>query len=307
MSKRDFLNLRDLTREELVSLLQRAAEWRTRRESEAPRPLQGATVALVFDKASTRKRVSFEVAITELGGQPMFLSARDTQLGRGEPLEDTARVLSGYVHGLVVRTFGHEIVERLARASTIPIVNALTDLSHPCQVLADLQTMVSRRAGGSVERLSELRLAWIGDGNNVCNSWIEAAGMLGLELAVASPEGFDPDPAFVDFARMSGARLRLLRDADEAMDGADVVSTDVWASMGQEADAEARRRAFAGYQVSAARWKRTRAGAIFLHCLPAHRGEEVAPEIIDGPMSAIIEQAHDRLHAQKALLEVLYG
>lgn len=306
MSKRDFLNLRDLSREELVELLGRAAEWRTRRESEAPRPLQGATVALVFDKASTRTRVSFEVAITELGGQPMFLSGKDTQLGRGEPLEDTARVLSGYVHGLVVRTFGHAVVERLARAATIPVINALTDLSHPCQVLADLQTMVARKAG-SVERLAELRLAWVGDGNNVCNSWIEAAAILGLELRVACPEGFDPDPAFVDFARMSGARLKMMRDPDEAMDGADVVSTDVWASMGQEADAEARRRAFAGYQVSSERWKRVREGAIFLHCLPAHRGEEVAAEVIDGPMSAIIEQAHNRLHSQKALLEVLYG
>jgi ornithine carbamoyltransferase len=166
--------------------------------------------------------------------------------------------------------------------------------------------MVARKAG-SIAELGKLKLAWIGDGNNVCNSWIEAAGMLGMELAVACPEGFDPDPKFVDFARAAGARLHLLRDPDEAMDGADVVSTDVWASMGQESDAEARRRAFAGYQVNAERWKRTRSGAIFLHCLPAHRGEEVSAEIIDGPMSAIVEQAHNRLHSQKALLELLYA
>lgn len=306
MTKRDFLDLSDLSHDELVGLLERAAEWRVRRESEAPRPLSGGTVALIFEKASTRTRVSFEVAITELGGQPMFLSSKDTQLGRGEPLEDTARVLSGYVHGLVVRTFGHDIVERLAKAATIPVINALTDRSHPCQVLADLQTMVSRRAG-TVAGLAGLKLAWVGDGNNVCNSWIEAAGILGLTLDVASPEGYDPDPAFVQAAKKAGARLRLLRDPDEAMDGADVVTTDVWASMGQESDAEPRRRAFAGYQVSAERWKRTRPGAIFLHCLPAHRGEEVAAEIIDGPMSAILEQAHNRLHSQKALLEVLWN
>ena len=306
MKKRDFLNLQDLTRPELVTLLDRAAEWRSRRVSEAPHPLSGGTVALIFDKASTRTRVSFEVAISELGGQPMFLSSRDTQLGRGEPLEDTARVMSGYVHGLVVRTGAHETVEKLAKFGTIPIVNALTDLSHPCQVLADLQTMVARKAG-TVAGLEKLKLAWIGDGNNVCNSWIEAAGMLGLELVVASPEGFDPDPRFVDFAKKAGARLKLVRDPDEAMDGADVVTTDVWASMGQESDAIARRKAFATYQVDATRWKRTRKDAIFLHCLPAHRGEEVAAEIIDGPMSAIVEQAHNRLHAQKALLEMIYG
>jgi ornithine carbamoyltransferase len=302
MKKRDFLNLHDLTRDELVTVLQRAAEWRSRRVSEAPRPLSGATVALVFDKASTRTRVSFEVAISELGGQPMFLSSKDTQLGRGEPLEDTAHVMSGYVHGLVVRTFAHETVEKLAKAGTIPVVNALTDLSHPCQVLADLFTV--REALGTWEGK---RIAWVGDGNNMANSWIEAAQVLGFELCLACPEGYEPNRAIFDRAKAAGACLSITEVPEEAVEGAHVVNTDVWASMGQEGEAESRRNAFRGYTVDQDLMKLANPKAIFLHCLPAHRGEEVATEVIEGPQSRVWDEAENRLHVQKALLATLLG
>jgi ornithine carbamoyltransferase len=259
-------------------------------------------LAMIFMKASTRTRVSFEVGATQLGGTAHFLSPRDVQIGRGEPIEDTARVLSRYVHGIMIRTYAHRDAETLARLATVPVINGLTDLSHPCQVLADVLT-VRQHLGGHRGH----RVAWIGDGNNMANSWIEAAAHLGFALRLACPEGFDPDPGFLARAAAVGADVRLLRDPAEAADGADVVTTDVWASMGQEEEQARRAAAFAGYQVDAALMARASSRAIFLHCLPAHRGEEVTADVIDGPQSAVWDEAENRLHIQKAIMAVLMG
>jgi ornithine carbamoyltransferase len=255
-----------------------------------------------MDKASTRTRISFEVGVHELGGQALQLASRDMQLGRDEPIEDTARVLSGYVHAVVLRTFGHERIERMAAAASVPVINALTDLHHPCQILADLMTVQEHRAAG----LDGLRVAWIGDGNNVAHSWILAAARLGFELRLACPEGYRPEPEVLELARGAGSgRVVLTGDVAEAADGAHVVTTDVWASMGHEEEAERRRRAFRDYTVDAALMARASKDCVFLHCLPAHRGEEVAAEVIDGPHSRVWEEAENRLHVQKALLERL--
>lgn len=300
---RHFLTLRDLSSAELVALLDRAEELkRLRSTPEHPRPLAGKSVAVLLEKASTRTRISFEVGITELGGHALVLHGRDLQLGRGEALADTARVLSGYLHALVWRTFGHDRLETLAEHSTLSVVNALSDEHHPCQLLADLMTM--RETLGP--HLLGRRVAWIGDGNNMAHSWIEAASMLGLELVLACPSGYEPKPAIVEAARATGrGSVRIVRDVAEACARADVVTTDVWASMGQEGEADARRRAFEGYLVDDAAMRCAAAGAIFLHCLPAHRGEEVAASVIDGPQSRVWQEAENRLHSQKALLELL--
>jgi len=298
--KRDFLRLTDLSRSEVLALLERAAEWKLLGKS-GPRPLQGMTVGLVFEKASTRTRVSFEVAAWQLGGSAIMLSSRDTQLGRGEPIKDTARVLARYLDALVVRTFEHEKVEEMARHADVPVVNALTDSSHPCQVLADLLT-VSERFGHDAVARGAVEVAWVGDGNNMANSWLEACAVLGFGLRLACPEGYDPDPRLLARA---GTKARLLRSPREAVAGAAVVNTDVWASMGQEAEAEQRRRAFQGYLVDRALLGAAAPGAMVLHCLPAHRGEEIAEDVLEGPQSAVFEQAENRLHAQKALLELL--
>jgi ornithine carbamoyltransferase len=255
---------------------------------------------MIFMKSSTRTRVSFEVGVTQLGGTAHFLSPRDVQIGRGEPIEDTARVLSRYVDGIMIRTFAHADVERLAEYSGVPVINGLTDLSHPCQVLADILTMR--------QHLGEIRgrtVTWIGDGNNMANSWIEAAAHLGFTLRVACPEGYDPDASFL--ASAAAADVRIVRDPQEAADGADVITTDVWASMGQEQEQTLRERAFDGFQVNSALMARASAGAIFLHCLPAHRGEEVTADVIDGPQSAVWDEAENRLHIQKAIMAVLMG
>src|SRR5512132_1477553 len=236
-TKRDFLRITDLSREEALALLERAAEWKLLGKG-GPRPLDHASVGLVFEKASTRTRVSFEVATYQLGGNALFLSPRDTQLGRGEPIEDTARVLSRYLDALVVRTFEHEKLEKLARWASVPVVNALTDASHPCQVIADLQT-VAERFGQDAPAHGDLEVAWIGDGNNMANSWIEASIVLGFRLRIACPEGYDPDPALLARA---GSRVRVVRSPREAAAGAHVLNTDVWASMGQEAEAAERVR-----------------------------------------------------------------
>jgi ornithine carbamoyltransferase len=315
--KRDFLSFWDLKDGELPALLRRAEEFRllrSLREPHATRP--GRVVALIFEKASTRTRVSFEVATFELGGHAVVLGKNDSQLGRGEPIADTARVLSGYCHALMVRTFGQDRAEELAAHASIPVINGLTDLLHPCQLLADLQTVygyfsgprITGAAGGVtadvLTTLRSVRYAWIGDGNNMANSWMEAAGLLGLDLAIACPQGYDPDPAVLARARQTErGRILITRDPREAVAGRQVVSTDVFASMGQEAEAEARRQAFAGYCVDAALMAAAAPEAIVLHCLPAHRGEEIAAEVIDGPQSQVWQQAENRLHAQKALLE----
>lgn len=297
---RDLLDIGDFTAAETESLFVLAE--RMRAGAYGARPLAGMALAMIFMKSSTRTRVSFEVGATQLGGTAHFLSPRDVQIGRGEPIEDTARVLSRYVHGIMIRTYAHRDAETLARFATVPVINGLTDLSHPCQVLADVLTMRQHLGGHRGHRV-----AWIGDGNNMANSWIEAAAHLGFALRLACPEGFDPDPGFLARAAAVGADVRLLRDPAEAADGADVVTTDVWASMGQEEEQARRASAFAGYQVDAALMARASSRAIFLHCLPAHRGEEVTADVIDGPQSAVWDEAENRLHIQKAIMAVLMG
>ena len=295
---RDFLNIRDFSAHETFALCALAERMRARDYDR--KPLAGMALAMIFMKSSTRTRVSFEVGATQLGATAHFLSPRDVQIGRGEPIEDTARVLSRYVDGIMIRTFAHADVETLAEFSGVPVINGLTDLSHPCQVLADVLTM--RQHLGDIRGRT---VAWVGDGNNMANSWVEAAAHLGFSLRLACPEGFDPDAEFM--ARAASGDVRLVRDPREACEGADVVTTDVWASMGQEEEQLARARAFAGYQVNAELMARAASGAIFLHCLPAHRGEEVSADVIDGPQSAVWDEAENRLHIQKAIMAVLMG
>ena len=299
-AKRDFLRVTDLSRAELLDLLERAAEWKLLGKR-GPRPLAGRAVGLVFEKASTRTRVSFAVACAQLGAAEMMLSPRDMQLGRGEPIRDTARVLSRYLDALVVRTFAHAKLEDMARWATVPVVNALTDASHPCQVLADLLTVAERVGQDRVAR-GDLVVAWIGDGNNMANSWLEASILLGFELRLACPDGYGPDPELI---RRAGGKVRVAASPAEAMRGAQVVNTDVWASMGQEAEVEERRRAFKDYIVDRKGMALADPSAIVLHCLPAHRGEEIEEEVLEGPQSAVFDEAENRLHAQKALLEFL--
>ena len=278
-----------------------------RRRGVRHQALAGKTVALVFEKASTRTRVSFEVGVYDLGGHAVVLSSAGSQLARGEPIEDTARVLSGYCHGIMIRTFGQERVETLAKMASVPVINGLSDQHHPCQVASDLFTV--REHFGD---LAGLRYAWIGDGNNMAASWIEAAGLLGLQLVLACPEGYQPDPALMAQARARQAELgrgslSLVTDPERAAAGAHVISTDVWASMGQEEEAAARQAAFASYCVDERLLALADASARVLHCLPAHRGEEISAAVIDGPASLVWDQAENRLHVQKAILERLLG
>jgi ornithine carbamoyltransferase len=306
MAKRDFLTLADVPTEAWPGVWRRAGELKAARaRGERTPTLAGKSVALVFEKASTRTRVSFEVGVFDLGGHAVVLSSQGSQIARGEPIEDTARVLSGYCHAIVLRTFGQTRVEAMARHAAVPVVNGLTDEHHPCQIASDLFTVIERFG-----RIDGLRYAWIGDGNNMANSWIEAAGLFGLELVLACPDGYVPDVGAVATARARQAasgrgKIVVTGDPLEAARGADVVSTDVWASMGQEEEAEARRRAFAGYCVDGALLGGAATDAIVLHCLPAHRGEEITGEVLDGAQSAAWQQAENRLHVQKALLERL--
>ncbi len=299
---RHFLTIYDLSRDELFTVLDRAEELKALRGTPAhPQPLQGKSVAVVFEKASTRTRLSFEVGIHELGAQPVTLNSRDTQLGRGEPIEDTARMLSRYVHCVVYRTFGHERLEALARYSTIPVINGLSDQVHPIQLLADMMT-IRENVGPA---LGDARVAWIGDGNNMAHSWIASAAVAGFELVLACPPGYQPDEQVLKDARAHGAKVRVVERPEEALEGVSVVATDVWASMGQEAEAKERERAFTGFIVDEAAMNRAASDAIFLHCLPAHRGEEVSAAVIDGSQSRVWDEAENRLHTQKALLEWL--
>jgi len=298
MSTRHFLSLRDLSPDELGNIIQRAIELKAMQKSGTlHEPLRNKMLALVFDKSSTRTRVSFETGMTQLGGNSMFLSPRDTQLGRGEPVEDTARVLSRMVDVIVIRTHSHLTVETFAAYSQVPVINALTDLLHPCQLLADIQTFVEHK--GDIRGHT---VAWIGDGNNVCHSWMNAADMLGFKLNIATPKGYRPDEKLISLCRES---VELFTDPGLAVDKADVVVTDTWASMGQEEEKKEREQAFAGFMVDAALMKKANPEALFMHCLPAYRGSEVAAEIIDGPQSVVWDEAENRLHAQKALLEFL--
>jgi ornithine carbamoyltransferase len=317
--KRDFLSFWDLEEGEIEALIKRAEEFRflrSIRKEHATRP--GRVLGLVFEKASTRTRASFEIAIYELGGHAVVLGRSDSQLGRGEPIRDTARVLSGYCQAVMVRTFGHDRAEELARYATVPVINGLTDLLHPCQVLADLQTVFAQFSptapGPDAVRSDVLsvlraqRYAWVGDGNNMANSWLEAAGILGLDLAVACPAGYEPDTNILARARQTErGRITVTHDPREAVAGRQVISTDVFASMGQEDEVEARLRDFAGFCVDVTLLAAADPRAVVLHCLPAHRGEEISDEVIEGPQSLVWRQAENRLHSQKALLEWALG
>jgi ornithine carbamoyltransferase len=296
---RDFLALTDFSAAELRALFKLADAMRL--GTYKKRPLEGQALAMIFEKSSTRTRVSFEVGAWQLGAHALFLAPRDVQLGRGEDIADTARVLDRMVQGIMIRTFGHAEVETLAKYAQVPVINGLTDLHHPCQILADLLT-VQQHLG----TFEGKRIAWIGDGNNMANSWCDAAMLLGFHLRLACPPGYDPDSAVLARAT-KGGNVTLVRDANEAADGADVITTDVWASMGQEEEHAVRAQAFASFQVNAALLKRATKDAIFLHCLPAHRGEEVTADVIDGPQSRVWDEAENRLHVQKAVMAVLMG
>ncbi len=295
---RHFLTLLDLHRDELRALIRRGGELKAMlARGEHYQPLKNRVLAMVFEKSSTRTRVSFEAAMIQFGGSAVFLSPRDTQLGRGEPIEDTARVLSRMVDCVMIRTFDHEKAELFAVYSRVPVINALTDRQHPCQLLADMQTFFERR--GDIRGRT---VAWVGDGNNMCNSYIDAAQQFDFLLRIACPAGYEPEPALLE---AGAAHVDLVRDPLEAARGAALVVTDVWASMGQETEQEQRARDFAPYQVDEAIMAEALPDALFMHCLPAHRGEEVAAAVIDGPQSVVWDEAENRLHSQKALLELL--
>ena len=299
MSHRDFLAIPDFSTDELLGLFSLAEQMRAGRYDK--KPLAGKSLAMIFMKSSTRTRVSFEVGTWQLGGAAWFLSPRDVQIGRGEPIGDTAKVLSRYVDGIMIRTFAHQDVEALARDATVPVINGLTDFLHPCQILADILTI--RQHLGSHEQQV---VAWVGDGNNMANSWLNAAYRLGFELRLACPEGYEPDAQLLARAR-AVAPVHLMRDPKQAVQGAHVVTTDVWASMGQEEEQKTRERAFAGFTVDAALMGLAEPNAIFLHCLPAHRGEEVSADVIDGPQSRVWDEAENRLHIQKAIMAAIMG
>ncbi|HEY3011335.1 MAG TPA: ornithine carbamoyltransferase [Gemmatimonadales bacterium] len=296
---RHFLAIPDFSKPELLAVFDLAA--RMKRGDYREKPLAGKTLGMIFAKSSTRTRVSFEVGAYQLGGHALFLSSRDIQLGRGEPIRDTARVLSRYLDGIMIRTYDHADVEELARYGTIPVINGLTDLLHPCQVMADLLT-VREALGGWDGKV----IAWVGDGNNMANSWINAAGSLGFELRLACPKGYEPNAEILERNRKK-AKITLSTEPREAVRGAHVVNTDVWASMGQEEEQKQRAGAFHGYIVDPALMQAADPRAIFLHCLPAHRGEEVAEEVIEGRQSRVWDQAENRLHVQKAILATLMG
>lgn len=294
------LKLLDLSREEIIGILDLADQLKYERKNKIPhRHLEGKSIGLIFQKSSTRTRVSFETGIYQLGGQPLFLSSRDLQIGRGEPVQDTARVLSRYLDGIMIRTYEQKEVEDLAKYGSIPIINGLTDLCHPCQVLADLMTIREHYA-----KLEGLKLAYIGDGNNMTNSLIVGCLKTGMKISVACPEGYRPDPMALDFAK-GNPDFELTDAPAQAIKDADVVYTDTWASMGQEAEKEARIKAFAGYQVNAELMKLAAPGAMVQHCLPAYRGQEITDEVFEAHADELFEEAENRLHAQKAVMVTL--
>jgi len=298
---RHFLTLLDVSSEEARYILKRAAKIKRKlKEGKATRSLEGKTLGMIFDKASTRTRVSFETGMFQLGGHALFLHSGTTQLGRGEPIEDSARVLSSMVDCVMIRTFGHDIVQNFSEYSAVPVINGLTDLTHPCQILADVFTYEEHR--GSIEGKT---VTWVGDGNNMAHSWINGAVSFGYSLRIASPEGYRPDAKLLAAACSLGADVSLIDDPVAAVDGADLVTTDVWASMGQEQEQAEREVDFAGYQVNDRVMAHANPDALFMHCLPAHRGEEVTASVIDGPQSVVWAEAENRLHAQKGLLDFL--
>lgn len=294
--KRNFTSIKDLNREEIEFLLEKALEMKRAGKNYA-KSLTGYTLGLLFEKASTRTRVSFESAMYRLGGQTLFLSSRDTQLARGEPIKDTARVLSRYVDGLAIRTYSQTLVEEMAEWADIPVINALSDKYHPCQVLSDLMTVKEKKG-----KLDGLKITWLGDGNNMANSWINAARTLGFALTLACPSGYEPDG---DVLSGVGENIRVTSDPREAIKGADVINTDVWASMGQEEEQEKRVQVFKDFQVNNTLVKLGNPSAIVMHCLPAHRGEEITDEILEGPQSVVFDQAENKMHLHQAILEWL--
>ncbi|MDD2498528.1 MAG: ornithine carbamoyltransferase [Desulfitobacteriaceae bacterium] len=302
---RDFISLHDYTKEELTYFLDVADYLKAGQKAGRETPvLAKKTLGMIFQKSSTRTRVSFEVGMYQLGGYPLFLSSNDLQIGRGEPVEDTARVLARFLDGMMIRTFSHDEVLKLAQYADIPVINGLTDLQHPCQVLADLQTIREYKG-----RLEGLKMAFIGDGNNMAHSLMHGGAKMGMHVVIASPEGYKPDEEMVkeamEDAKENGGKVEIVSDPLEAVRDADVLYTDVWASMGQEKEAAARARSFAGYQINGKSLQLAKKDAIILHCLPAHRGEEITHEVMEGPQSAIFDEAENRLHAQKAILALL--
>jgi ornithine carbamoyltransferase len=304
MRQKDFIEIHDYTADEVLELFELARDMKATPKKFRD-TLQGQTLAMIFEKSSTRTRVSFEVGMFQMGGHALFLSSRDIQIGRGEPIRDTAKVLSRYVDGIMARTFAHKTVTDLAEHATVPVINGLTDLSHPCQVMADYFTAWETFGGD----LKGRKIAWIGDGNNMAHSLMFGAPKVGMHITVATPPGYAPDPIVVAQAtadaREAGTQMTITTSMDEAVRDADIIETDVWASMGQEDEAEKRRRDFDGWMVDAALMAKAKKQAIFLHCLPAHRGEEVSAEVIDGPQSVIFDEAENRLHVQKAIMALL--
>jgi ornithine carbamoyltransferase len=299
---KDFLSVYDLTRADFEIVFEKARRLKKMlREGIPYAPLSGKTLGMIFEKSSTRTRISFEVGIYQLGGTALFLSSRDTQLGRGENISDTARVMSRYLDAIVIRTYSQEFVEEFAKFATIPVINGLTDREHPCQILSDLFTIMEKK--GCCEGL---KVSYIGDGNNIANSWIDAAARIPFQLSLACPEQYEPDAAILARGMREAIRgITLHRDPLDAVSDADVIYTDVWTSMGQEAEKDERTKVFQSYQINSSLLARARDNAIVMHCLPAHRGEEITDEVIDGPHSVVIDQAENRLHVQKAIMEIL--
>lgn len=294
--KKDLLTIRDLTRDEVTALIDRAVKIKSRARN-ANRSLEGYTLGLIFEKASTRTRVSFEIAMFRLGGQTIFLSRSDTQMSRDENIPDTARVLSRYIDALAIRTYSQKLLEEMARWSDIPIINALSDRYHPCQVLSDMMTVKEKKG-----TLSDIKIAWIGDGNNVAHSWINAARVMGFELVLACPGGYRPSPQILEGA---GSNIKVVEDPVEAVRDAAVINTDVWASMGHEKEETQRLADFQGFQVDRKLVDMAEPGVIVMHCLPAHRGEEITSEVLDGPNSIVFDQAENKLHLHQALLDTI--
>jgi ornithine carbamoyltransferase len=305
--KKDLLAISDMTAQEIENVLELSASLKKKqKQGKTHQPLKGKSLGMIFEKSSTRTRVSFEVGMYQLGGQALFLSSHDLQIGRGEPLTDTARTLSRYLDGIMIRTFAQSTVEELARHASIPVINGLSDLHHPCQALADLFTIREKRG-----KLKGLRLSYVGDGNNMAHSLIEACVRTGVHISLACPPGYEPDAAIMreagQVAVKTGSELKLFNDPVKAVRDADIVYTDVWASMGQESEHARRVNAFRGYQVDAKLMQAATPAALVMHCLPAHRGEEIAANVIDGRQSVVFDQAENRLHTQKAILELLIG
>ncbi len=298
---KDFLALQDWSLDDLEAIFALATELKEKQKEGIPHQLlKGQTLGMIFEKSSTRTRASFEVGMFQLGGHALFLHSGTTQMGRGEPIKDTARVMSGYCDGVMARTYSHAALEEFAEYSYVPVINGLSDLYHPCQLVADIFTVSEHR-----ENYRDLTYCWIGDGNNMANSWINAAALVGFELRIATPKGYEPDSEIVAQARQQGANIILTRDPREAAAGADVLNTDVWASMGHETEKIAREKAFQGFQINAELLKLANQDAVVMHCLPAHRNEEITDEVVEGPQSIIFNEAENRLHVQKAILATL--